>query len=697
MTDLASVQEGAEKAESKMRNVSQTETTTTTTESVAAVDPGADTTSSFRPPSDQRGISQPPTRPRPGSRASDSGRPADLPKRPEPERSASQRQQGRPPRHGDARLPPRPDLQDDRRDRHLDFNPRTRHALPDPHRPFDGSGTEARGHGREREVGIRPPPEEPMRGPPYRDGRAPREPDWPGDRSGRSRLSDQFQGRDGPPRGDLLPDVPGGPRRGEAMRADRPTRTLSPPRSELPNRPERAADERRSANFTPLAHRHDEFPRGPRDRGFDMRDATLGPDMSHGRLRQPEPPSEIPSGPRGGRARGNRNVSGPPPNGNIATPERQLPTGPSRQSGRGAPEPASVAPTPPADALNTSGIHPDRLGLFGAPQQAPPAAMTPPSGPRGGPQSGSRGPGGDRGRSDKRFAGLNNVLQQTNSPTERSGPTPPMRGRGSNRQSNGADTGSPQTSNRPPTGPAADDDNQPRNRPDMRDDLMDNSTPESRRPGRDRNRDKDRDRERRAEDAGGSTGSNRREERRDRGRDSDRERSRRSDAGGGAGRDEKERDRERHTEGREALRRNPGSREESRRRDRRDRDDGLPDTSGPIGNTNANDNEGRLRPPSSMGAPPPPPPPPPPPLPTDENNPRRWGPGGERGSRPDNRDRERERRGDRGRERDQNRESGGGSTHRKRGRPNPEDNAGGEGNPRGPRMGNDNKRPRRGQ
>lgn len=73
-------------------------------------------------------------------------------------------------------------------------------------------------------------------------------------------------------------------------------------------------------------------------------------------------------------------------------------------------------------------------------------------------------------------------------------------------------------------------------------------------------------------------------------------------------------------------------------------------------------------------------------------NDRRFNAGGDRGPRSDNRDRERERRGDR-RDRDHPREGGGSSSHRKRNRPGPDDNPDGG---RGMRMGNDNKRPRRG-
>ncbi|KAJ5689067.1 hypothetical protein N7462_003459 [Penicillium macrosclerotiorum] len=667
-------------------------------------------------------------RARPGSRASDSGRQPDIPKRPDAERSTpavNPRAQARLPRHSnDNRLPPRPDIMDDRRERLPEFNPRNRHAGS-----FDGPVNDPRGHGRlnerDRDFAMRSLPDDPMRGPPYREGRIPRDPDWQADRPGRMR-HEPFHGRDGPVRGELMPDFPGrpgdGPRRGEPMRPDKEDRRpyagrgLSPPVSDLPTRPERFPEDRRSGSFSQPGPRQDEFPRGPR---IDPREG-LGPDSSHGRLRQAEPPSDIPSGPRG---RGRRNPSSQQAaqnfsNGKAPTPDRQLAASSGRQGGgRGGPsQPPPSTPGSSEERLNASGIHPDRLNLFNesTPQQASGMAMTPPSGPRSGmaQPSGPRGPGGERGRSDKRFAGINNMLQQTNGPPERGNAVPPVRGRGVNRQSTVSNTDSPQAPIRAPTGPASEDDGSSRMRPDGRGDLMDDvaavSTPDNRRPGRtndrdnrnrDRNRDRDRERDRRGgnpEEDANSTGP-RREDRRDR------ERSRRSDIGSaGPGREEKERDRPSHGESREALRRNPSTREENRRRDRRDRDDGPPEMGGPAPNTsNTNENEGRLRPPTSMGAPPPPPPPPPPPIPGDETNnttPRRWGPGGDRGHRPDNRDRERERRGDRGRDRDHHRESTGstGTGHRKRGRPNPEENPGGEGNPRGPRLGSEIKRPRRG-
>ncbi|KAJ5586399.1 hypothetical protein N7450_006186 [Penicillium hetheringtonii] len=621
--------------------------------------------------------------PRARSRA---GRQPDIPKRPEP--AMNPRDVARLPRHTENRLPSRPDLMDDRRSRHSDFNSRSRQgAGPDHARSFEGPGpgSDSRGHGRDRDFGMRPPLDDPMRGPPYREGRPPRDAEWGSDRS-RSR-PDSFHGRDAPARGEVMPDFPDrpadGPRRSDAVRSEKddrrayPSRPLSPPRSDLPTRPERFPNDRRSGNFNP-ATRHEDFPRGPR--GATERSGGE-PDMQHGRLRGPEPILDVPSGPRaGGKGRNARNAPthAPAPsvsNGRIPTPDRQIPTGPSRQSGRGAQDQPPATPSQASEPVESAGIHPDRLKqLEGDTQQAPPTTMTPPSGPRASGQQGGRGPGGDRSRSDKRFAGINNMLQQTNGGgVDRGVASPPVRGRGANRQSNSSNMASPQAPIRAPQGPA----------------------------GADESGNRDRDRERRGDDASG--GNSRREDRRDRGRDSDRERSRRSDiggsgggsggggsggGGGGTSRDDKDRDRE-------SLRRAPSSREEMRRRDRRDRgDDGPSDTSGPAaaGSGSANEPEGRPHQTSSIGAPPPPPPPPPP-LPTDDNSPRRWGSGGDRGNRSEHRDRERERRGERGRDRDHHRESGGG--HRKRGRPNPEDNNG-EGGGRGARMGGDNKRPRRG-
>ncbi|KAJ6053364.1 uncharacterized protein N7446_009376 [Penicillium canescens] len=660
MTDV-----GAGKASDENKMASTSSRAGSTTPSVAGIDAHLDA------PSDQ-----PPVRSRPNSRAPDSGRQPDI-------RSQVHPPTRPPPRH-DGRLPPRPEGVDDRRDRHSDFNPRSRHG-PGPDRSFDGPGSDNRVHGRlnerDRDYPVRPPPDDLMRGP-SRDGRPLRENGWPMDRPARMRgPNDSFHGRDALARGELLPDHNDrpidGPRRGDPSRPDKdarrpyPSRPQSPPRpANLPNRPERPipVDDRRAPNFS-QPPRHDELPRGPRmDRHVDAKDPGPGPDMNHGRLRQPEPTPDIPAGPRGRRG-GGRNASGQVPpmsssnNGPPPTAERQTPTGPGRQGGRDAPEqPSSSQPAGPA---NAAGVHPDRLRNL---VNEPATSGAPPSGPRSGagPQQPPRGPagqgfGGDRGRSDKRFAGLNNMLQQSGGTGgDRGGNPPPVRGRGGHRQSSGMNAPPPDS----PAGPSGD---QSGSRPNggRVADLLDDPAPESVRSGRtgDRNREPDVDRAKESERREDSTNNSSR--RRD-GRGRDRERSRRSDS----------------------------SREELRRRDRRDRPDGSSEMTGPTPSDNiAPEAEGRLRPPSSMGAPPPPPPPPPP-LP--EGNDRRFNSGGDRGNRSEHRHRERERRSDR-RDRE-HREGGGGSGgsgHRKRGRQGPDDNIG-ENGPRGMRMGTDNKRPRRG-
>lgn len=686
-----------------------------TTPSVVTADTSQDATSGEHPP----------VRSRPHSRAPTSSRQPDIPKRPDIRQQVHPPVRP-PPRHSDGRLPPRPEGLDDRRERHPDFGPRGRHGGPDHNRSFDGSLGDVRGrlnehlNERDRDFPMRPPADDLMRGPP-RDARSTRENGWPMDRPGRMRgpgPNDSFHGRDPSVRGELMPDHMDRPvdipRRGDQSRPEKddrrpyPSRPLSPPRpADLPNRPERfpPPDDRRPAGFAPSS-RIDDLPRGPRtDRQADPRDTAPGPDMTHGRLRQPEPPSEIPAGPR---RRGGRNAPGQAPpmlsssNATLPAPERQTPTGPARQTGRGAPE-QPVPPAQPAASTTAPGIHPDRLRNLVNEPTAPAAA---PSGPRGlGPQQPPRGPsaqsvqsgppgqgfGGERGRGDKRFAGLNNVLQQSGGGGgggDRGGNPPPVRGRGANRPPNTMEAPPSQPANRPPMGPAGPQEDLSRNRPSggRGGDLIDDAVPEAGRSGPTggRNRETEPTREKEPERRdGSSSGRNRRD-----GRRNDRERSRRSDVGGGS-RDEKG-----TGEPRETLRRVQSSREELRRRDRRDRPDGPSEMTGPTPSTNeTHDTEGRLRPPSSTDAPPPPPPPPPPPMPEGIND-RRFN-SGDRGSRSDNRDRERERRGDR-RDRDHQREGGsgsGGSGHRKRGRQGPDDNTDGG---RGMRMGNDNKRPRRG-
>ncbi|KAL8948342.1 MAG: hypothetical protein Q9222_005463 [Ikaeria aurantiellina] len=218
--------------------------------------------------------------------------------------------------------------------------------------------------------------------------------------------------------------------------------------------------------------------------------------------------SEVPSGPRmtNGNAppsRNARNVSAPQPqtnsrpaqNENNATPQsptmgRQAPTGPSsdrgpvRSTATYAPQDSgnsSAQTTPVKEAQDVAGIHPDRLkalqglnnppasqnpnniqvqGSMGRPppprQQPPPVSVprgpanqqTPPS--PVGPSPTNRGPPIGPGRSDKRFAGIQGVLQQANGPTgpERTGQGTSIRGRGG--RPNNASMHSP-TNSAPPT------------------------------------------------------------------------------------------------------------------------------------------------------------------------------------------------------------------------------------------------------
>ncbi|KAE8356169.1 transcription factor/nuclear export subunit protein 2-domain-containing protein [Aspergillus coremiiformis] len=695
----------------------------------------------------------------------ESNRPANIPRRPDPERTPHSNQNVRLQTHTpnrpyreEGRLPPRPDLLDDRRDRHSDYPRSGRYGGEhDYSRPFEQPLGDGRGYGRlDREYPLRPSMDEPFRGPPYREGRLPREPEWP-DRSGRLRPSDARDtppvARSGPPthpdRAEMIHDHPDREsyRRGEPVRQEKddrrslPSRTLSPPRVELPNRPEWFPDDRRSGNFTQAHARHEDLPTGPRSErlgrppmeGPDSRD----PDLSHGRLRQPEPPAEIPSGPRGRNAPGRGGRGGPASSSGPGAPnERQPPTGPGRQGMRGGPDQsASGTPSSPGpERLDTSGIHPDRLknlqpqpadGTFGGPMRSShpssPVSVVPPSGPRSalgppqGPASLNRGPpqgpgyGGERGRGDKRFAGINTMLQQSGGPAERAGPGPTIRGRGANRQPAGMNAPSPQASgapddsgrlgppmqNRPdlmagrPSTSFPEGDGHARNRPggprgeqveeagaelrrSMRYSGHDRDRERERDRERDRDRDRERERDRRTGEEEGTRSSSRREENRDRTRDYERERSRRSDAGTGNNREER-------YETREASRRGTGSRDDNRRR--RDRDD----TSDAA---QSQEHEGRLRPPSSLGGQPPPPPAL---LPANAEDERRWG-GREL------RDRDRDRNRDRPRDRDYNRDGGsGGGSHRKRGRPGGDESGHGDGGGRGGmRMGVESKRPRRG-
>ncbi|KAL4925390.1 putative THO complex component (Rlr1) [Aspergillus undulatus] len=657
-------------------------------------------------------------------------RQANLPKppdRPTPGGGQPSRSQPHTPSHSfrdDRRLPPRPDILEDRRDRLSDF-PRGGRPPPDHgySRSFEPPMSDSRGFGRlDRDFPSRPPPaEEPFRGPPYRDGP---------DRPGRPRPLDARDSLPGPrpgpqthpDRANLIPDVPERPgdyRRGEAVRQDRPdrrslpNRPSSPPNLDLPSRPERfPSDTRKMPSHAPQP-RGEDLPRGPRsDRlsrpsmeGPESRDAPPGPDLPVGRSRQADLVPDIPSGPRGRNAtgRGGRNPpsqppTGPPGNG-PALADRPTPTGPGRQGMRSEQPPPDTG----SHAADTSGMHPDRIKAMqqqtpgGSSRSNPPGPppIVPPSGPRGGtgPSSTSlpvtRGsPGGpafngERGRGDKRFAGINTTLQQSGGPT--------IRGRGANRQLANQSLGSSEeeprfglsASSKPDLlsgriSGHAEDDGPSRSRGSSgRNGPVDEAKPDDRRSQRysaDRNRDPERERDRRGGDDEGSRSSGRREE----GRDRNRERSRRSDAQTGAPREER-------YESREESRRGVGPREDNRRR--RDRDTGGPDAS--------QEHEGRLRPPSSHGSQPPPPPPPPPP-PAGPENERRWSSSGR-----EPRDRDRDRNRDRPpRDRNTRETAGSGSgsgPHRKRGRPGDDgghSDASSRGGGRG--LGSENKRARRG-
>ena len=160
----------------------------------------------------------------------------------------------------------------------------------------------------------------------------------------------------------------------------------------------------------------------------------------------------------------------------MSASEKQAPTGPA--SNRGPPRnsapssrtdyaPLSAPPTPVTEVPDTAGIHPDRLKAIQGPGSAPPngnasnqnasrpprpslppVAVPVPTGPRGtnsqltspmAPSPANRGPpptgpafANERNRGDKRFAGLQTMLQQAGTPNgvERSGQGASIRGRG---------------------------------------------------------------------------------------------------------------------------------------------------------------------------------------------------------------------------------------------------------------------------
>ncbi|QGA14539.1 hypothetical protein EYB26_002194 [Talaromyces marneffei] len=673
------------------------------------------TSLSFRDTDTARARTTSPAQSRQGSRPPDASQSANIPKRPDLDRVASQ-----PPRlplppslpnkpevpRGYNRSGRQSDIKDDRREirdaRHSDSPRSNRYPDSDRDRLHDheprGPGRSDRDRADPQRLG--PPDDDQFRA--SRDSRHHREPE--ADRAGSSRPATQPH----PERANVIqghPDrlalIEGDNQRRDASRHDRDDRRH---RLSSPAR----GDERRGP-------RHDEFPAGPRsDRVArsdlpEGRELRPGGDVSHGRgpqdsrtARQPEPANEIPLGPRGRQSRG-RNVSmpQPPPPGtpNNRPSERLPPTGPSgRSNGRASDSSAAPSPAPGTEKGDTGGVHPDRLKNLQVSTESSPAnnrsqPPVPPSGPRsslghigGSPviRTPPSGPGNDRNRGDKRFSGITNMLQQSGGAQERGGQGTSIRGRGRQAQESGPS--SPQVGG-PDVAPgqertelfptAPEGDTRPSGR-GRRGEPSQETNRESKRTEK-----HDTDRGRRDEDE--ATKGGRRDERRDRGRD--RQHNRRNDNA----------EDDAHQGGKDSTnRRATGGRDDHRRRDRRDRDDGPADLPGP----NGGDHHGRNRPSSSHSSnnnPLPNPPPVPAGLPNDD---RRWGGGSGRG---ENRDRDRNRDrggGGRDRERDFNRENGPGAgtqnLPRKRGRPGDDNHGHGDGGPRGMRVGSESKRARRG-
>lgn len=686
---------------------------------------GVEQSTSIKDSDSVRARTESPAQSRHTSRPPDVNNTAYIPKRPDLDRVASQPPRLPPPhnlpnkpepprgyRH-DVRSARQPDLKDDRRDsRHADSPRSNRYPDPDRERLHDRDSRGPNRADRDRAEVQRtgPPSDDQSRS--SRDTRGQREPE-----SERSTLrsSDSFSRDGGPIR--PLPQLH--PDRADHIREhpDRVALIENENQRRDPSRPDR--DDRRNRLPSPRddrrGPRHEDYPTGPRS------DRTGRADLLEGRetrTRQPETPSDIPSGPRNraGQTRG-RNVSMPQPL--PATPgapsDRQPPTGPSnRSSGRTL---ESAAASPATDKVDTSGIHPDRLKNLQGPTDSSPASgrsqapiPPPPSGPRSshghlgnspvtrGPPS---GPGNDRNRGDKRFAGINNMLQQSGGSQDRNGQGATIRGRG--RQASSTNISSPQESG--PVGgaeevpglektelfPAPREEDIRSTGRGRRNDAPQDANREPKRSGRHGGHSDTLDRDRRDDEENIRGG--RRDERRDRGRDRERERSRRNDTV----------EDESHPVGKDsASRRSTGGRDDHRKRDRRDREDGP---GGELAGSLSNDQHGRIRPSSSHSSNnntlPPPPPPQPPQGPANED--RRWG-GNSGSSRSENRDKDRNRdRGGNGRdrERDYNRDGGpvSGSNNtlpRKRGRPGDDNHGHGDGGNRGMRVGSESKRARRG-
>lgn len=692
---------------------------------------------------DTRARTTSPAQSRQGSRPPDTSHAVNIPKRPDLERGASHPSRlPLPPslpnkpeaprgyRH-EGRSSRQSDVKDDRREaretRHPDSGRSNRYPDADRDRAHESDTRSNSRLDRDRVDAQRNGPSADDQFRSSRDSRHHRETE--ADRQGNLRSSDPSSRpapQPHPDRADLIREHPdrvalieGDNQRRDSSRLERDDR------KHRPSSPSRG-DERRGP-------RHDEYPAGPRSERtgrpdlLEIRDSRPVADGPQGRgtqdsrmARQSEVSSDTPSGPRNraGQPRG-RNVSMPqPPPGTPAAPsDRQPPTGPSGRSSGRILDTSSSAPSPSGDKVDTTGVHPDRLKNLQVQTDGSPAnsraqaPLAPPTGPRGshghsnsspltrGPPS---GPVGDRGRGDKRFAGINDMLQQSGGSQDRSGQGTMIRGRG--RQSSSANNAPLPEGG--PVNPQADgpdeaavqpktelfpggreEDNRSSGR-GRRNDAAQEGNRGPRRSNKHENHVENPERERREEDE--TTRGGRRDERRDRGRDREREhdRSRRNDKA-----EDQPHQPMRESTGRRAT----GGRDDHRKRDRRDREDGPGDMPGP----GTNDHHGRNRPSSSHSSnnnslPPPPPPQGPA---GSQGEDRRWGGGG----RGENRDRDRNRdRGSSGRdrERDYNRDNGpaGGNQTlpRKRGRPGDEAHGHGDGGPRGMRVGSESKRVRRG-
>ena len=247
-------------------------------------------------------------------------------------------------------------------------------------------------------------------------------------------------------------------------------------------------------SHAPSAPRNDRPPLGHPNGSSERFKDNVRPPLSartssgsdHGRLRT-EPPtnrqsesygrlnagSDVPSGPRlsnggvQGPARSARNpsVSGPPQNQQPTASHQRPPSPPTSRAAATTPsirssprQQSALAPnhsapsTPISQSHETAGIHPDRLKAMqgagppsqGAGRQPPSPVGSVPAGPPRGPHSQlpnpatqqpiGRGPPtgpADRSRGDKRFTGLQSVLQQSDqNGADRSNQGTSIRGRG---------------------------------------------------------------------------------------------------------------------------------------------------------------------------------------------------------------------------------------------------------------------------